>query len=424
MTHITDRIDAYVDGELDAFELSAVEAHLQVCAACRAEVDGTRTLVSRLRASPRELEPPVDAWPRIAAQIAHPRRSVWPMIATGGALAAAAVALFGVVGVSALVLAHHHAGADTSVAAVALRSGDLPGAATAYEALLAADPTDPAAIEGVSYAAMLGGDYDRADRLLASLGDDPDTLLRRSLVAQRKGDLDAAKRFGEKSGLPLGKFMAAEVDLADSDSASARALIAPMVGSDDDLGRAARDYLAMIDAKDPAQHEHAEITALWALGERHEAAEAAVDVIPEIADAEDRNLWSLVWAGRAVTSGSPAGAEALLDAIDAPPRDQAWRVIATRAMVHAARGEGDDAIAMFDMLDQGGAPAAGVADARATAAALCKDPQLAQAIVGPGTGVAASRALHEAGSPTWASVAPDRGPYAAYAAYAAYAREP
>lgn len=415
MTHITDRIDAYVDGELEAFELTAVEAHLAVCAACRAKVDGTRTLVGRLRGSPREIQPAVDAWPRIASQIERSRRPVWPIVATAGALAVAALALFAVLAVSAAYLTRDRGGGDTSIAEADLRNGDLPGAEAAYTALVAADPTDRAAVEGASYTAMLRGDYDRADKLLASIGDDPDTLLRRSLVAQRKGDLDATRRFGERSGLPLGKFMAAEVHLVDAEVDEARAIFAPMARGDDEIGRAARDYLAMIDSPDPVQHGHAEITAMWALGERHEAAENAVETVPLIADADDRNLWSLIWAGRAVTSGAPDGAEVLLDAIDTPPPDQAWRVIATRAMVHAARGEGDDAIAMFAMLDLGGAPASGVEDARATAAALCKDPQVALAIVGPSTGAAASRALHQAGSPTWASIAPDHGPYAAFA---------
>lgn len=48
MTHLLDRIAAFLDGELDHAERDRVMVHLATCAACRAEVAAHRALKSRL----------------------------------------------------------------------------------------------------------------------------------------------------------------------------------------------------------------------------------------------------------------------------------------------------------------------------------------------------------------------------------------
>jgi hypothetical protein len=74
----TDRLSEYADGELDAAERAAVDAHLAGCAECRMALDELRAVVARAGAL-LDQAPPGDLWPGIAAQIApadgHPRVS-------------------------------------------------------------------------------------------------------------------------------------------------------------------------------------------------------------------------------------------------------------------------------------------------------------------------------------------------------------
>lgn len=48
MTHLLDRVAAFLDGELDHAERDRVMVHLATCAACRSEVAAHRALKSRL----------------------------------------------------------------------------------------------------------------------------------------------------------------------------------------------------------------------------------------------------------------------------------------------------------------------------------------------------------------------------------------
>lgn len=80
----TNQFSSYLDGELDAVEREAVEAHLQSCAECRqvlAELNEVAETARRL--TPRT--PDADLWPGIAARIRAetevillaPRRRFW-----------------------------------------------------------------------------------------------------------------------------------------------------------------------------------------------------------------------------------------------------------------------------------------------------------------------------------------------------------
>lgn len=417
MTHPHDWIEPYVDGELASDDARALESHLASCESCRRDVEGLRTLVGRARSLPRSIEPPVDHWPAVRQKIQRPSRAPW-LVAAGGLVGlAAAAGLAFVVGAGAI--AWLTSGTDVAPMVAqgdsALHDGRLPDAEAHYGEALSADPSDRPALEGASYTALLRGDYAESDRLLRLVGDDPDTLLRRALVAHARGDLDAVRDLGLRSGSPTGKVLAAEVHLADAEGVKAQQLLAPLTGEAGQVGEAARAYLAMLDSDDPAAKQHAELTALWALGKRDVACESAVEVIPALQDAEERNQWALVWAGRAVTSGDPDGAEVLLDSIDTPPLDQAWRVYATRGMVQIARGQDAEGLATFEALASAGAPGDGLSDALVTAAALTRDPTVAERLAGSVEGAAASRALQAAGSPTWASAAPRDGAFGAYA---------
>ncbi len=119
------RLHAYADGELDAAEVRAVEAHLETCADCRAELTAIRELKSALRRLDfSELAPDglaADIQRRVAVAQAR-RRAIW-LGAGGGLLAACLAAAFvllaGASPVDDAVRSHLH-----GTAAVALVSGD------------------------------------------------------------------------------------------------------------------------------------------------------------------------------------------------------------------------------------------------------------------------------------------------------------
>jgi anti-sigma factor RsiW len=85
--HPTDRLSAYLDGELSPGDAAALEHHLQRCLACRAELDETGHVRQLLRALTRP-EPPFRF---VENLLIRPRRRVLPL--AWAASAAAAIAL-------------------------------------------------------------------------------------------------------------------------------------------------------------------------------------------------------------------------------------------------------------------------------------------------------------------------------------------
>jgi Putative zinc-finger len=87
-----DRIDDYVDGELDEAAFQEMELHLAGCAECRAEERSLRALLAHAAALPREMAPGRDLWAGVEARLdeARPawRRPGWA--GWGAGLAAAA----------------------------------------------------------------------------------------------------------------------------------------------------------------------------------------------------------------------------------------------------------------------------------------------------------------------------------------------
>lgn len=68
----TDRLSAYLDGELAAAERAALEAHLETCAQCRATLAELGRVVARAGAL-EDREPANDLWPGVAQQIRQGR---------------------------------------------------------------------------------------------------------------------------------------------------------------------------------------------------------------------------------------------------------------------------------------------------------------------------------------------------------------
>jgi hypothetical protein len=286
----------------------------------------------------------------------------------------------------------------------ALKSGDLPAASEEFGRLAADHPDVLAVAVGQAYMELLGGDPKAADATLAAVeataGDELGKVkLRRALVALASGDLDGVKAHGKSSGLPEGKLLAAEVHLVDLESDEAMQILREVSSASGAVGATAGNYLAMLDSGDQIQAGLAEATALWALGERESACEAAEELVKALDDdAGDKNAQLLLWAGRSVTAQLPGVATSLLDDIDFPPEGQAWRVQATRAMVAVAEGDVEEGGRIFSALQEAGAPADGLADAMATACALTDDRAAAKQLAGQVESAAAARCLLHAGA--------------------------
>lgn len=290
-----------------------------------------------------------------------------------------------------------------------LTDGDLPGALSAYEGIAKENPTIPEAQIGLAYVQMLAGQNDKADSTLKSildiekLEDDVrnEVYLRRALVALRAGEVEDVKDFGEKSNLPAGQVLAAEVYLADAESDAAIPLLEKAAsGGSGSIKQAAQTYLDYLGDQETGRAQIAEATALWALGQRSDACEAAEDLLRFLpVEYEQRDQMLLLWANRAVTSGQPGIAEGLLDEMSgAPDPDQVWRMQATRALISVANGEHDAGIETFTQLGQGGAPTDGLADAIATAAAISGDAGFAEKVAGGVKSAAVARGLLAAGA--------------------------
>lgn len=301
-------------------------------------------------------------------------------------------------------------GDPLSAADRALAAGDFAGAGQAWEAALQADPADADAAIGLAYVRLLAGDEAEADRLLAAAAATAperagDIALRRALVAQRRGDLDAVEAHGVQSGSAAGRLLAAEVALVDGDHARARARLDVARGDPGGVGETARAYLALLDA--PRGAGVAEVQALWALGERRLAVRSAPAALRAWAEGRDdaAEAW-LVWAGRAAVVGEGSLARQLTAQVPAPPAGQAWRVPVTLALADC--GEGRVEACRSGLAAVTDAPPEALADARVTAADLVAavDPAAAAALLDGLTGDAAARAraaLGDAGAATLAA---------------------
>jgi hypothetical protein len=65
-----DQLSEYVDGDLAATEVTALERHLDGCDSCRATVTDLRRVVERARALPA-IPSPTDQWPALRARLAE-----------------------------------------------------------------------------------------------------------------------------------------------------------------------------------------------------------------------------------------------------------------------------------------------------------------------------------------------------------------
>ena len=74
---LDERLDEWVDGELDARAAAEVEAHLAGCALCQARERRLRQLLAHAASLPRSIAPPRDLWPDLARRIGRERTWAW-----------------------------------------------------------------------------------------------------------------------------------------------------------------------------------------------------------------------------------------------------------------------------------------------------------------------------------------------------------
>ena len=81
-------ISGYLDGELDSEARQQLDAHVQVCARCRAELDAMRSLVVGTVASLRVEEPPPEVWDDFLGQVYNrlERKLGWVLLSIGAFL--------------------------------------------------------------------------------------------------------------------------------------------------------------------------------------------------------------------------------------------------------------------------------------------------------------------------------------------------
>ena len=301
-----------------------------------------------------------------------------------------------------------------------LKSGDLPGAAGTWSAANADDPGSIAAATGAAYAALLQGDTAAADQILATAAATagealPQIELRRALVALAARDLEQVKAHGLASGLPAGQLFAAEVALADGERDEATPLLKSASAAGGPVGEAAQAYLSLIEDPEPLVAGLSEAQALWALGERAVAVKSVEELVKALPEERDRDAQLLVWSSRAATVGETGIARSLLDSVIFPPEGQAWRKVATAALIACAEGDVAGCTTKLDSLG-GSAPAHGLADARATAAFIVAktDPEGARKLAGSFDSDASARALLEAGDAAAAQRSAQGGVLAEY----------
>ncbi len=211
--HPTERLSAYIDGELTADERTSVEQHLETCADCQGVLADLRGIVVRAR-SLEDRPPEKDLWTGIEARLEE--RPVVVPLETRGArrrlsftlpqMAAAAVALI-VLSVSATWWARSGAerGTDGGPPVAAVQpdtatptqpaSLEYDSAVADFEEILAMyrDRLDPQTVATVE--ANLAAIDDAIDEIVKALDADPEsTQLYNYLTSARQRKLDVMRQ--------------------------------------------------------------------------------------------------------------------------------------------------------------------------------------------------------------------------------------
>ena len=86
---VENRLDAWLDGELDETERLRLETEAEACDWCAKDLAANRALRAAVARLPTEIQPPRDLWPAIDRQ--RPRSRSWIPLAAAAALAVSLV---------------------------------------------------------------------------------------------------------------------------------------------------------------------------------------------------------------------------------------------------------------------------------------------------------------------------------------------
>ena len=179
--YTTEKLSAFVDGELPPAETATVRSHAAGCAGCTAAIAELRALVANARALDAP-EPPPTLWPSIAGELDRRERFAWLRISLWRPFGIGALA-----GAVAVVLA-------LVVLPAAHRSGSpMPAAAPGAETVVASAVADPLLHEAEAEFAQAAAAYERSIAKLRGLLAHEETRWspeERSRMAERLARLD------------------------------------------------------------------------------------------------------------------------------------------------------------------------------------------------------------------------------------------
>ena len=183
-----ERLDDHVDELLDAASSRELEAHLEGCAGCRAELRELRRLLAEAAALPDEIEPPRELWDGIASRL-EPRGRVLPFAPSLRRWAFLAPPL---AAAAALALA----------IGLGLRSGPatapFPAPGPGQSPVATTPSLQAASLGGAASLEQAEAEYRRAtEQLLESLRSDPRALPPGTLEAVEKNLSDIDRALGE-----------------------------------------------------------------------------------------------------------------------------------------------------------------------------------------------------------------------------------
>jgi anti-sigma factor RsiW len=185
---VEDRLDAWLDGELDDAERARLEAEAEGCDWCAKDLAANRKLRAAVAGLPAEIQPPRDLWPAIDRQ--RPRSRSWMP------LAAAAVVAVSLVGARVLVPPPAPLPAET-----AWRTELSTANATFREALDASPDLDPE-VRAVIEKNLADIDHAIAEIEHALQQNPSSPMLQKALVAmeQQRSDVLRAITLSSKAG--------------------------------------------------------------------------------------------------------------------------------------------------------------------------------------------------------------------------------
>ena len=278
----------------------------------------------------------------------------------------------------------------------ALQKGDIITAEKNFLDALVVDEKNIDALLGDSYILFLKKDFAKADSVLtkaqvvAKETEQPQKIkeifFRRALIALEEGAFDKVKVLAEKSEIPQGLLLVAEIQIIDGEYQAAKDNLnkVSQVG-DTSLRDLALSYLNDLDNED--RQLIAEAQARWALGDRKIAVKVVKKPLLSYISSQENGSHDegILWASRALSVGNSTAAEELINSVRRTSKDQKWRVNATQVLLTCAKA-GKSGVGLdlcVEELSQLQGPEDGLIDTHVMAAYLIqeKSPKVAKEIL-------------------------------------------